>query len=353
MKDNSLSKRNIIVNVTIILLVTGLVILYLLKSDMLTAESIEMTSWYNYLIVSVVFFCGLALVSLVDFFVYRTFTKSMPYGKCMLNTICGNLGSGITPFKSGHFPLMIYYQNRAGVPVGDTVTGLIKCQIIYSATSIIVYSAVVTTLAILGSSITFYGTTVKLWLVVSLGLIFHIVVFAVIVILAFNRKIQDFALKTWAKLLIKIKKLERAEEYIIEKTKRLNIYKEQITIIGKSFYKYIAPSLIYFVFMLVSSSVQYVSFLMISSSAFSINSFFTFYTFFLASGYITNVIPVPGGLGTSELLFPLVFASLIPDSQIGAVLILWRLATYYFAIIVEFIIFLFVAVRKRKKSKNR
>ncbi len=351
MRDNSLSKRNIIINLSVILLVTGLVILYLLKSDMLTAESISKTSWHNYAVVFGVFLLGLALVSLVDFFVYRSFTRSMSFGKCALNTVCGNLGSGITPFRSGHFPLMFYYQSRVGVPIGDTVTGLIKCQIIYSATSIMVYSAVVITLAILGASIEFYGATVKLWLVVSLGLIFHLAVFIVIVVLAFNRKIQEWVLRLWAKLLVKIKKLQDIEAYVCEKTQRLNIYKEQITIIGKTAYKYIAPCLIYVAYMLVSCSVQYVSYLMISGSSFTVNGFFTFYTFYLASGYITNIVPVPGGLGASELLFPLVFASLIPQSEMGAVLILWRLSTYYFAIIIEFIIFLF-AVLIRKKPKN-
>ncbi len=350
-KNKSLSKRNIIINVAIILIVTALLVFYLTKTQTFTAQSIRQIAWYNYLIVFAYFFLGLILISLVDFFIYRSFTRSMPFGKCLLNTVSGNLGSGITPFRSGHFPLMLYYQNRARVPISDTVTGLIKCQIIYSATSIIVYTAVVSTLAILGVSIEFYGQTVKLWLVVSLGLIFHVLVFGVIVVLAFSRRIQDFTLKLWAKFLVKIKKLKNTEEYINEKSQKLNIYKEQITIIGKNAYKYLLPMFIYVAYMLVSCTVQYLSYLLISGSPFNINTMFTFYTFFLASGYITNIVPVPGGLGTSELLFPLVFASVIPDSIMGAVLILWRVASYYFAIIVDFIIFFF-AVLIRAKGKT-
>ncbi len=351
MKDNSLSKRNIILNLSVLFVVTALVIFYLFKNNFLTKDAISKIYWYNYLIVLFVFFFGLSLVALVDFFVYRSFTSSMPYGRCMLNTVCGNLGSGITPFKSGHFPLMLYYQNRAGVPISDSITGLVKCQIIYSATSIVVYACVVSALMILGTSITFYGVTVELWLVVSLGLIFHVAVFIAIVVLAFNGKIQDFALTIWSKLLFKLKKIEDTAQYKAEKIERLNLYKQQLSIIGKNFYKYIAPSLIYVVFMLVSCGIQYLSYLLVSNNYFTANGFFTFYTFYLASGYITNIIPVPGGLGTSELLFPLVFASIIPESEIGAVLILWRLASYYFAIIIEFIIFLF-AVLRRKKPKT-
>ncbi len=352
MKGNGIEKRSIIINLSVILVVTALVAVYLFKSEILTAEAIGAVKGFYYAIVFAVFFLGLVLVSAVDCLIYRTFTSSMPFGKCLLNTVCGNLGSSITPFRSGHFPLMVYYQNRAGVPVGDTVTGLVKCQIIYSATSIVVYTAVVVTLAILGASIEFYGATVKLWLVVSLGLIFHVAVFVVIVVLAFNQRIQQYALKLWTKILLRLKKISDSEEYIEQKRQRLELYKEQITIIGKNAKNFIAPCLLYLAFMLVSCSVQYASYLLISGDTFSVNSYFTFYTFYLASGYITNVVPVPGGLGTSELLFPLVFASIIPSALMGAVLILWRISTYYFAIIIEFIIFLFAVIKRKNSSVN-
>ncbi len=350
MQNKSLSKRNIIINLAIILLVTGLLIFYLLKSQIVTAETVKMVKWYNYIVVFAIFFLGLIFVSAVDFFVYRTFTNSMPFGKCILNTVSGNLGSGITPFKSGHFPLMIYYQNRAGVSVSDTVTGLVKCQIIYSGTSIVVYTAVVTTLAIMGVNITFNGATVALWLVVSLGLIFHIGAFTAIVILAFNGKIQRFALTLWAKLLLKLKKIDSVNEYLLIQGQRLDIYRQQLTIIGKNTYRYILPCLLYVAHMFTMGCLQYISYLLISGASFSVSSLFLFYTFNLASGYITNIIPVPGGLGTSEVLFPLVFASVIPDAQIGAVLILWRVSSYYLSLIIDFLIFLPAVLIKKKKA---
>ncbi len=350
MQVKNLSKRNIIINVTVILAVTVLAFIYLTKSKIVTSESIKQVTWYNYLILFGVFLLSLILVSSVDFFIYRSFTRSMSFDKCFVNTLSGNLGSGITPFKSGHFPLMIYYQNRVGVPVGDTITGLIKCQIIYSATSIVVYVGVVLSLIITGATITFNNTTIALWLVVSLGLTFHIAVFVAIVILAFCQPLQNKALKIWTNFLFKIKKISDKESYILEKQFRLSIYKEQITIIGKSTYKYLLPCALYIVYMIFLGSVQYIAYLLISGASFSLNSLFVFYTLNLASSYITNIIPVPGGFGTSEFLFPLVFAYVIPDSLIGATLILWRVSTYYLAIIFEFIVFLFAMFIKCKKS---
>ncbi len=346
------NKRKIILNVIIVLIVTLFAVYYLTKSDIITTESLKQVKWWNYLIVLGYVFIGFALLSLVDFLIYRTFTRSMNYGKCFVNTISGNLGSGVTPLKSGHFPLMCWYQYNAGVPVYDTATGLIKCQIIYSATSIFLYTIVVLVLAIGGYTLEFYGKTVSLWLVVSLGLIFHVVVFAAIIILAFSPKIQKWALRIWARLLIKLKKIENKDFYIEEKTQKLAIFRQQISIVGKNFCVYIAPIVLYALFMFVSGSVQYFSYLIISKKAFSVSSLFVFYTLNLASAYITNVIPVPGGVGTAEVLFSLVFISVISDSIIGSVLILWRVGTYYTCMLIElvlFVVFLFLG-KGRKHS---
>lgn len=342
--SSKFNKHKIIINVIVVLIVTLFAVYYLTKRDIITTESIKQVKWWNYLIVLGYVFIGFALLSLVDFLIYRTFTLSMDYKKCFVNTISGNLGSGITPLKSGHFPLMCWYQYNAGVPIHDTATGLVKCQIIYSATSIFLYTIVVAVLAIGGYTLEFYGKTVRLWLVVSLGLIFHIAVFTVIIILTFSPKIQKWVLGLWSKLLLGLKKIENVDCYIEEKAQKLAVFRQQISIIGKNFYIYIAPITLYALFMFASGSVQYLSYLLISGNAFSISSFFAFYTLNLASAYITNIIPVPGGVGTAEVLFSLIFISVISDSLIGSVLILWRVGSYYLCMIIEltiFVVFLF------------
>ena len=308
------SKRKIIINVIVVLAITLFAFYYLTKSDVITLEKVRAIKWWNYLTVTAVVFLSFAILSLVDFFIYRTFTNSMPYTKCYVNTLSGNLGSGVTPLKSGHFPLMAYYQYNSGVPVNDTVIGLVKCQIIYSATSIILYTVVVLVLAIGGYTIEFYGSTVKLWLVVMLGLVFHLVVFIAIVILSYSKKVQNKTLGLWAKFLFKIKKIKDKEKYLLEKTEKFNTYRVQLAIIGKNFTKYLAPSFLYAVHLFLFGSIPYVAYLLITGSAFSFSALCMFYTINLASAYITNIIPVPGGVGTAEVLFSLVFASVISDT---------------------------------------
>ncbi len=349
------TKRKYIVNVATIILIAAFAVYYLTKSDYITPESIAKIRFYDILLIFTFFIVGLAILSLLDCLVYKSFTNDMCFSKCFINTLCGNLGSGVTPFKSAHFPLMAYYQFNSGVPLADTVTGLTKCQVIYSATSIVVYATVTVVLAITGLTFVFEGVRVSLWIVVCVGLAFHLAVFVAICLIAFNMPLQKWALRLWVSLVKRLKKNFNEQEYLTQKTIKLQIFKQQITIVGKNFARYIFPCALYFIYMIVfAGNAQYLSYLLITHKAFSLESLFLFYTLHLASAYITNVIPVPGGVGTAELMFTLVFAFVIPDKAIiGAVLILWRVATYYLPIVVELVVFAFATLLgKRKKFEK-
>lgn len=162
------SKKKIIVNVVVAICFAALAAYYLTKSKTITIDSLKKIEFYDYLIVAAFALCYFLILALIDYLIYRTFTLSMTYKKCICNVLLGNLGSSVTPFRSGHFPLMAYYQNGAGVSLSDTLTGFTKCQIVYSVTSIIVYSIIVIVLAATGITIEAERTTVALWLVVFL-----------------------------------------------------------------------------------------------------------------------------------------------------------------------------------------
>ena len=70
----------------------------------------------------------------------------------------------------------------------------------------------------------------------------------------------------------------------------------------------------------------------------------------LATTYITNIIPVPGGGGGAEVLFTVIFASVIGNEILGAILILWRVSTFYMVVIFEFIVFILFSIIKGKSQ---
>ena len=232
-------KNKIIINACITVAVLLGAAFYLSRSKTVTAESIRNVGLTDCLIVLCFFFFALFLYALTDFFIYRTFTDSMPFRKCFMNTLAGNLGSNVTPLKSGHFPLMAYYRFVTGIPPAESVTGLIKCQIIYSTTSTLVYAALCILLAVTGTSFVFEGITVMLWVVILVGFIFHAAVLGAVLVLSFCKKIQVFILRMWGKLLFKLKKAASPEDYVKEKGVWFDNYRAETLAIYKKFYKYV------------------------------------------------------------------------------------------------------------------
>ena len=347
---NGEKKKKTIINACITAATFALAAFYLTRSKIVTAEAIKRIGAGDCFIVLCFFLFAMLLYAATDFFVYRTVSDKMPYRKCVMNTLAGNLGSNVTPLKSGHFPLMAYYKCVTGINAEESVTGLIKCQIVYSTASTAAYLVLCAAMLITGSSFLAGEVYVKTWIVAAIGFAFHAGVLAAVLTLSFNKRLQEFCLKVWAGFLSKIKKITDKSEYIAQKKEWFDRYRKETSAIYKKFYKYIPAVFFYGLFMAAFGSVQYFSYLVLTGEAFSIDKAFVFYTLNVASAYITNVIPVPGGVGTAEVTFSLVYAAVVPEPVIGSVLVLWRAGSYYLPVIIEAVAVSIALFAKRKSA---
>ncbi len=345
------SNRNkIIINSAVSIVLLSLAVFYLSRADVITLDALKSIGFLHIFAVFAFFVVGILIWAVCDFLVYRTVTREMPYHKCVMNLVCGNLGSNITPLKSGHFPMMAYYKCNSGIGFSNTITGLVRCQIIYSLTSLTVYAGLTITLAVLKAYILFEEVTVWLWIPALVGVTFHTLICAGILILSFCIPLQNLFLKCWSSILFKFKKTGDKAEYLLQKQEKFRIYREQIKIIFGRFLDYLPACLVYAVYMIFAGSAQYIAYVSVTGKAFTFVGLYTFYTLNIAQTYITNVIPVPGGVGTAEVLFTLVFATVIPDAHLGAVLIAYRVGTYYAVTAIEAIIVPVILFMKRKRK---
>ncbi len=58
--------------------------------------------------------------------------------------------------------------------------------------------------------------------------------------------------------------------------------------------------------------------------------------------FLLFYVPTPGGSGASELLFSLAFAPYVPKYILGIFIIIWRLLTHYFTLIIGGFVFIYV-----------
>lgn len=344
-----ISKKRLIINSIIIIIVTGLSIFYLFKNKTISWDTFKEISWWQYLVAFTFYTLVFLLWGTIDHLVYKTFTDKVTLGINFTNTILGHLGSSVTPMRSGHFPLMGYYLHAKGLTIDETVKGFTKCQIIYSFTTLVVYIGIFIYFIINKETILWQEKDIPLWIVVGVGLLFHSLVFGAIILLSFNKSLLGFVLKLLAKIISIFKKNFDKENFIEKGNKRFDIYQQEIKSITKNITKFILPCLLYVIFIFTLGSVQYISYMLISKQSFNLSVLFKFYCLNLAATYITNIIPLPGGVGTSEMMFTLVFSAVIANEIIGSVLILWRVTIYYLPIVFEAIIYLIFSIRYNKK----
>ena len=343
------NKKKIIINIIIIIIVLFFTFFYLFKSDILTIESLKGIKIYQVLIVLFAFLIAQVLYSMANYFVYKKINNKMNVGRLIINESIGHLGSSISPFRSLHFPLKLYYQNTIGVKLEDTLTAISKAQIIYSFTSMISYFIITIILMITKYQIVFMESSVSLFYVVGVGFLFHLFIFFSILILSFNIKLQKKFINLLAKVMNKFKKDFNKEEYIISLENKFLRYRGSIKDLFKNIKYYLIVIVFYIAHKVTLAILEYIAYLAFTLNPFDFNELIIFYILNLAMVYIANVVPLPGGFGTTEVLFVLVFASVIDSSIIGSILLVYRMGTYYIPVILEAILFIIISSKYNKR----
>jgi uncharacterized membrane protein YbhN (UPF0104 family) len=289
-----------------------------------------------------------AYISFVEKTVYSSFC-TYPYKTAFLTTVYGNLGSCVSPLKSAHFPLKVYTQKTSSMTLTQTLTGVTKCQIIFSATSVIAYGTLTVYLFITGGLLTVENLAVPLYIIVGIGFVANFSVFIFLTLISRIEKMRTAVLFIFASLVKIFKRKLDKVEFIQKKTERLRLFKEQTSAVFSKFYLFLFPAIAYVLYMFVSCLAPYVSYLCVSGAGFSIRTCFSFYLRTLATLYLTNVIPLPGGCVVSEFVFSCVFASVTGDF-LAQTLLLWRLSTYYIPTIINLTSFIIYSIKHAKQS---
>ena len=351
---NQLSKKKIIINLIIIVIVLIGTIYYLLKAEIITKESLSLIKPYQVLLVFSCWLFGTMLWILFDFLVHKTIDRKYKYFDSLGTVFTGFLASGVTPLKSGHFPLKAYFQNTRGIPLKTTLYGFVKCQLVAGFSSILLYLVFTLVFIFNKATIEISGSDVYLFIASLVGLGFHFLVSGAVILLSFNKKIQKWFIKFLAKLKKKFRKADLdEEEYIQYKKEQFGRYQDALKEMVRKPHMYLPSIAVYLIFSIILGSYQYFSYIVLANEAFSLSRLLYFYILNLASTYLTNIIPIPGGVGSAEYLFTVIFGLAIGKEMIGSVLVLWRISTFYLPIVLLAVaFFVYMLLYNRNIIKN-
>ncbi|MDO4963305.1 MAG: lysylphosphatidylglycerol synthase transmembrane domain-containing protein [bacterium] len=247
------------------------------------------------------------------------------------------LFSGITPSSTGGQPVQLYYMKKDKIPVRKSLITLIL-NTIYFKLILFLFGIVI---------IIFYKniiySNIYLTIFFYLGFITDLIIVVLGFLILFKQKIIKKFLNIYYKLKLKIKHEDGIDINKIVKEK-INIYNAEIKYIKSHKLEVYLGFIITLVQRVVLFSISYLIYKALGLSEYN-------YFYLLICQVIVQIsieaVLLPGGSGVSEFLLSLIFSSVFGASLANPSMLLTRIFTFYFPLILSLMLFILRCIKKR------
>ena len=271
------------------------------------------------------------LRALALYIVVKKYKKDIKYSKMLYQILITQFFNDITPFATGGEPMQVYMLNKSGVKVAQATNIIVQEFIMYQAALVLVGLIAL----ILNFAFDICNVNPVLFNLILIGFIINIGVGVISLFISFSKKFSTFLVNFCLKVGIKlrlIKNKEKTTEIWNEKVKEYNASGTMLKENKKLFFTCVFVNLLaliifylipFFVFMSMGQNVGVMEVIVLSA-------------FILLVG---NFVPLPGGSGGIEGAFLEFFKTIIPfvdtrEAILKSALIIWRVITYYFGIVI-------------------
>ena len=348
-----MNKKKLIIEIIFFIIVTGLTIYYLIASGVF--NHINDLSNLSFLSVFILIIIVISYILLDSTIIYRSM-KEIKGKASFIDGVgaftLGNLGSNITPWKSAHFPMITYHMLKKGYNIEEALSVMAKNQFIYSTTLPILYFAISVYGMVSKNVVQIGDYQIPLFVFSLIGMALNIFYLAALMLLLYLKRLQEFVIKLEMNILIKLKKIKDKDLWLEQKEIKLKIYKDTADNYWKKFYKNLPSIALYFGFMMLINGFPYFSYLVLSKESFSIGNYLYCFMLFQAMSYVTNLIPVPGGMIAIEFSFLTVFKPFMGDIA-NMALLLYRFCTFILVLIYDFIFFIVFEIIMNKINRKK
>lgn len=331
-------------NIMLLLFTLALVLFFTLK-DNLSGVIKELSNINIFLFIIAILVYMLSLVfksiSLHIFIKEKDKNKKYKFKNTLSLTLIGQFLNGITPFQSGGQPFQIYLLKKDGFRISDSSCAMIKDFMSYQIALII--------MGILALIINLKLNLVGLNWLIFIGFIINIIVLIFLFLSVFAKKSVIKLANKLISLLVKIRVIKNDDVLRKKIMDGLNNFYEGGIELKNSKTKFsisiltniINLSLLYIVPFIIFKSADFNDITILGSI--SLTAFVML---------IGNFIPIPGATGGIEYGFIRFFGIYnIKSVLLSSCMLLWRFITYFFGMLVGFIV-LFLK-EGFKKNENR
>lgn len=340
-----MKKQKYVLNLLLILALTVFALWFALKDNY--KQVLECISQMNIISLIIVLLWGVLFTAIWGFVYYvlgRKYTSHYTPAKGIVVAFIGSFFSGITPSSTGGQFVQAYIMKKQGIKISDGASLLWADFIIYQ-TTMMVY---VTILFILRFG--YYSAQSAWFNIILLGYIINAVVVVALYTIAIFPNVYIRLSRVLVKILAKIHILKNPEKTLDSWTLQVTSFTKEIKNLSKD-----KKSIVLCVFINFIRLTLYYSLPFVIAKALHIPlKMNEFIDVMALSSFVTmanSFIPIPGASGGTEVVFALLFGSLMHNLT-GAVLVLWRFSTYHIVLIIGGILFVLVKNYYERKENR-
>ena len=332
MKNSSIEffkKNKNIINIIVLVLITGVVLYLALKDDFEEIlYNLRTINIFYLLVAFAMIFIYWILRSMALHSISKKVKKDNKFTGSFQLMLRTQFFNAITPFSTGGQPYQIYYLTKQGMSTPMATSVIIQ--------NFIVYQIALVFLGIMSVAINsvfhlFKNDSILLHLVL-LGFLINTMVIIVMFIISFSKKLNKKLIHIGITVLTKLHLVKNKEKKLAEWDENINTFHEGAKILLENKFDFIKAIL----YNLVALICLYAIPLPLLYSMGDYHSY-TLITAVVTNAYVMlmgSFVPIPGASGGLEYGFMSFYGGFVSGAKLKTIMLLWRFVTYYFGLIV-------------------
>ena len=317
------------INIILLVLVSFLVIFFSLKDNFTEAMDYLVHIDFLWIILALVLMIfNIIFQSMSQYRFLREVKEDYKFSSCVKLMMMAMFFNAITPFSSGGQPFEMYILNKEGIKVSDSANALLQNFITYQFALIFIG-----TVAIIANKVFCIfpeGNVLKN--VVLVGYTINVIVMSLIIFFSRAKKMNTKLFSKIFDFIFHFKFIKNREEKRLKAEKTLDDFYNSTAVMKNNF----KNTIFSFFYNLCSLLCLYLVPLFVFFALREYNSINVIRSLVL-SGYtflIGSFVPIPGAAGGLEYGYMDFFGVFVSGGILSASMLVWRLITYYFGMLV-------------------
>ena len=314
-----------IINIFIIILVSGLTIYKIVKENGVeTFSHIKNISLISLLVLTTIYFINNYLDGVVIALAVKEYKKDFSASEGFVINSVGGLFSAITPLKVGYLPAIGYAYSRFNVDAETVIKSMAKTSYTYQIWCLLI--SVISLIVCCNKEMIVELGEVSLNLkhVAIIGVVYNSFLMIGYLILVLSPQIHGLVINVLSWILFKLKKINNREEYIESKKYKMSLIRKEIIGYFKNLKYFFKMFFIYVIKSTSYSSLPYFVFLLVSKQGFDVEIWLYSIVLNTLISYVSSIVPIPGASGAAEIVFIAVFSLIFfPNSLLNSIMLIW------------------------------